>query len=94
MLAIRGSIATYATNVDAPDIPFWPLLFKNIRVDFLGSDDFTRADREAAARAANDALVAGWDGMPIAEQFPIGEIATAHERVEAPHQRGRVVVVP
>jgi len=67
---------------------------KNIRVDFLGSDDFTRADREAAARATNDALVAGWDGMPIAEQFPIGEIATAHERVEAPDQRGRVVVVP
>jgi len=93
-LPLGGTIAAYASSDASPAIPFWPLLFKNIRVDFLGSDDFTRADREAAARAANDALVAGWDGMPIAEQFPIGEIATAHERVEAPHQRGRVVVVP
>ncbi len=46
MLDVRGSIATYATNVDAPAIPFWLLLFKNIRIDFLGSDDFAPADKE------------------------------------------------
>lgn len=92
MLAVRGSIATYSTNVDTPRIPFWPLLFNNARVDFLGSDDFTAADKEEAARAINDALIAGWEGMPIAERFPLDEIATAHERLEAPHQRGRVVL--
>jgi NADPH2:quinone reductase len=93
MLAVRGSVATYATNVDTPNIPFWPLLFKNVRVDFLGSDDFTPADKEEAARAINEALLAGWNGMPIAERFPLNEIATAHERLEAPRQRGRVVVL-
>ena len=93
MLAVRGSVATYATNADTPGIPFWPLLFKNIRVDFLGSDDFTPADKEEAARAINEALVAGWDGMPIAERFSLDEIAIAHERLEAPRQRGRVVVL-
>ena len=74
-------------------IPFWPLLFKNIRVDFLGSDDFTAADKAEAARAVNEALAAGWVGMPIAGRFPLAEIAKAHETVEASRQRGRVVVV-
>ena len=93
VLSIRGSIATYATDVEAPSIPFWPLLFKNVRVDFLGSDDFTRADKEEAARATNEALLAGWEGMPIAEQFSLDEIATAHERLETSHRRGRFVLV-
>jgi len=62
-------------------------------VDFLGSDDFTSAEKEEAAREINEALLAGWDGMPIAERFPLNEIATAHERLEAPRQRGRIVVL-
>jgi NADPH:quinone reductase len=93
LLAIRGSVATYATDVDTPSLPFWPLLFKNIRVDFLGSDDFASGDKAEAARAINEALVAGWAGFEIAERLPLEEIAIAHERVEAPRQRGRVVLV-
>jgi NADPH:quinone reductase len=92
LLAVRGSVATYATDAGSPAIPFWPLLFKNIRVDFLGSDDFTPADKAEAARAVNEALVAGWVGMPIAARFPLEEIATAHEALEASRQRGRVLV--
>ena len=88
-----GSVATYATDRTLPTIPFWPLLFKNVRVDFLGSDDFARADKEEAARAINEALIAGWNGMPIAERFPLDEIAVAHERLEASRPRGRVVVL-
>lgn len=93
MLDVRGSIATYATNVDTPAIPFWLLLFKNIRIDFLGSDDFAPADKEKAARATNEALLSGWRGMPIVEQFPLDEIASAHEVVEASRPRVRVVVM-
>ena len=93
LLAVRGSIATYATDIDAPDIPFWPLLFKNIRVDFLGSDDFLPADKAEAARAINEAFIAGWDGFEIAERFQLDEIAAAHERLEAPRRRGRVVLL-
>jgi NADPH2:quinone reductase len=93
VLAVRGSVATYATETESPALPFWPLLFKNIRVDFLGSDDFTAPDKTEAARAVNDALAAGWAGMPISERFSLDEIVAAHERVEAPRQRGRVVLV-
>jgi NADPH2:quinone reductase len=95
LLAVRGSVATYATDTGSPVIPFWPLLFKNIRVDFLGSDDFTAAHKAEAALAVNEALAAGWAGMPIAEQFPLEEIVAAHETVEtaSPRRRGRVVLI-
>jgi NADPH2:quinone reductase len=91
-LALRGSIATYATDVGTPSIPFWPLLFKNIRIDFLGSDDFAAEDKMKAAHAVNEALLAGWRGFEIAERFPLEEIAAAHERAEAPLRRGRIVL--
>jgi NADPH2:quinone reductase len=93
LLSVHGSLATYATDAATPPIPFWPLLFKNIRVDFLGSDDFGPADKVEAARAINDALVAGWEGFEIAERLPLDEVATAHERLEASGMRGRVVVL-
>src|SRR5262249_32635096 len=48
VLAEGGSIATYATNAPTPTIPFWQLVFKNIRIFFLGSDDFPRDEKVAA----------------------------------------------
>jgi NADPH2:quinone reductase len=94
LLTIGGSIATYASDADTPAAPFWPLVFKNIRVCFLGSDDFPPDAKVAAARALNEALEAGWEGFEIAERLPLSEIATAHERVERPVRRGRVIVIP
>ena len=52
MLALRGCIAACTTDTAAPAIPFWPLLFKNICLDFHGSDDSTP---EAEAQAAQGA---------------------------------------
>ena len=46
----------------------------------------------AATRDLNDALQAGWAGFEIAERIPLVEIARAHELVEHPVRRGRVVV--
>jgi NADPH:quinone reductase len=92
LLSVHGSVATYATDAANPSIPFWPLLFKNVRVDFLGSDDFRPADKLEAAREINAALVAGWEGFEIAQRLPLDEIAAAHERLEAPAARGRVVI--
>lgn len=92
LLALRGSLATYATDVGTPSIPFWPLVFKNIRIDFLGSDDVAAEDKVKAAHAVNEALLAGWRACEIAERYPLEEIATAHERAEAPLRRGRIVL--
>jgi NADPH2:quinone reductase len=92
LLKMGGSIATYATNVATPAIPFWLMVFKNIRLFFLGSDDFPKDARVAAARDLSAALEAGWPGFEIAERIPLVEIARAHELVEHPARRGRIVV--
>jgi len=93
VLKPRGSIAAYATDRALPPIPFWPMVFKNLRLFFLGSDDFTSEEKRSAAEALNQALEAGWSGFEIAERLPLSEIALAHELVEHPRRPGRVVVV-
>jgi NADPH:quinone reductase len=93
LLKPGGSIATYATDIASPKIPFWQMVFKNIRVFFLGSDDFAKEAKMQAARDLNAALEAGWPGFEIGERIPLAEIARAHELVEHPLRRGRVVVL-
>jgi NADPH:quinone reductase len=93
LLKMNGSIASYATNVATPTIPFWLMVFKNIRLFCLGSDDFSKEDKITATRDLNAALEAGWSGFEIAERVPLSEIARAHELVEHPARHGRVVVM-
>jgi NADPH:quinone reductase len=93
VLAAGGSIGTYATNAPTPTVPFWPLVFKNIRMFFLGSDDFPRDEKVAAARAITEALARGWQGLDIGARFALADIAEAHEFVERPTKAGRVIVV-
>jgi NADPH2:quinone reductase len=75
-----------------PKIPYWPLVFSNIRIFFIGSDDLPVAAKIEAALAINQAFEAGWQGLEIAERFPLEEIAQAHEFVEHPTKSGRVIV--
>jgi NADPH:quinone reductase len=93
LLKLGGSIASYATDNATPKIPFWQMVFKNIRVFFLGSDDFPKEAKMQAAQDLNAALEAGWPGFEIGERIPLADIARAHELVEHPTRRGRVVVV-
>jgi NADPH2:quinone reductase len=92
LLAPGGSIATYATRDPTPAIPFWPLVFKNVQLFFLGSDDFPAEAKLTAARALNRALEGGWPGFEIEARFPIEKIAEAHEAIEQRRVSGRVVL--
>jgi NADPH:quinone reductase len=92
LLKMGGSIATYATDSPTPKIPFWQMVFKNIRVFFLGSDDFPKDAKVLAAQDLSRALEAGWAGFEIGERIPLSDVARAHELAEHPVRRGRVVV--
>jgi NADPH:quinone reductase len=92
VLAQGGSIATYATNAPTPELPFWQFVFINTRIFFVGSDDIPAQAKIEATRVINRALEAGWQGLGIAERFPLDEIARAHDFVEHPTKSGRVIV--
>jgi NADPH2:quinone reductase len=87
-----GSMCVYATSEPSPRVPVWELVFKNIRVFFLGSDDFPAEAKGAAARDLNAALEAKWPAFENIERFPLSAIAEAHESIENRKARGRVVV--
>jgi NADPH2:quinone reductase len=93
LLGLGGSIAAYATGDPAPAIPFWRLVFKNVRLFFLGSDDFPAEAKTAATVALNEALAGGWPGFEIGARFPLEGIADAHEALEGWRVSGRVVLI-
>jgi NADPH2:quinone reductase len=94
LLKIGGSIATYATGDETPEVPFWPMVFQNARVFFLGSDDFPKQAKIEAACELTAALEEGWTGFEIGQRLRLEEIAQAHELVEEQKTRGRIVVNP
>src|SRR5580692_11389870 len=38
-------LAAYASGQDRPELPFWPMLFNNLTIRLLGSDDFSHETR-------------------------------------------------
>ena len=87
-----GSIATYATNAPRPEIPFWPLVFANVRIDFLGSDDFSPESQARAATDLSDSLAEGWRPFGTFDRYPLSAIAAAHEQIERGQPKGKVVI--
>jgi NADPH2:quinone reductase len=84
-------IAAYATSHPRPDFPFWPMLFDNVTIRLLGSDDFPV---EAKRQAAADLTAAAHEGaldISIDDQYPLERVGEAHDRVTA-GSRGRVLL--
>jgi NADPH2:quinone reductase len=89
-----GVIAAYASRRDRPDFPFWPMLFANLTIRLLGSDDFPH---EAKRQAADDLTTAAREGalsIPIGELLPLHQIAEAHDRVDAGARKRVLLSIP
>ena len=82
-------IAAYATRRDRPDFPFWPMLFTNITIRLLGSDDFLQAAKHQAAADLTSAANDGSLSIDIANRLPLDRVAEAHDAVDA-GAKGRV----
>lgn len=91
VVADGAVIAAYASRADRPDIPFWPLLFANVTLRMLGSDDFAAAAKQTAVRDLTEIALAGKLHSVVAAHYPLDEIARAHDLVDA-GTRGRVLV--
>jgi len=84
-------IVASASRSYRPDIPFWPLAFANVTLRLIYSGGISD---EAKQQAAHDLMTAsesfGLD-VPIAECYPLANIARGHELVDA-GVLGRVLV--
>jgi NADPH2:quinone reductase len=84
-------IAAYASRDDRPGFPFWPMLFDNVTIRLLGSDDFPAEAKEQAGADLSAAARDGALSIPIVDPLPLGRIAEAHDLVDA-GTRHRIVV--
>ncbi|MFJ8931505.1 NADPH:quinone reductase [Streptomyces sp. NPDC102364] len=89
--ALDAVIAAYGTGTGRTELPFWPLLFNNVTLRLLGSDDFPAAAKRQAARDLTAAAAVGALTVDVRDRFPLEDIAKAHDQVDA-GTRGRVLV--
>jgi len=87
----QAVIAAYATREDRPGFPFWPMLFGNITIRLLGSDDFPATARQQAAADLTTAARDGALSIAVDAVLPLEQAAQAHDRVDA-GARGRVLL--
>jgi len=87
----NGIIAAYASRQDRPDFPFWPMLFDNIVIRLLGSDDFSAASKQQAAEDLTAAADEGALSIPIGTPLPLDRTAEAHDQVDV-GSRDRVLL--
>jgi NADPH2:quinone reductase len=89
--ADNAVIAAYGTREDRPVFPFRPLLWANVTIRLLGSDDFPVAAKREAASALTTAARDGALSIAIGDPLPLDRIAEAHDRVDA-GARERVLI--
>ena len=78
-----GSIATYASmGKPEPAIPFYPMMFKNLRLLWVFVYEMPAEAIETAARDVNAWLAAGRAVFPPFTKFPLERLADAHVTVE------------
>jgi NADPH2:quinone reductase len=92
VIAEHGVVAAYGSPDPHPRLPFWPLLFANVTLRLLGSDDFPAEAKRQAAADLTAAMAEGRLALPVAARFPLAETAAAHEAVERPAAAGKVLI--
>ncbi|HET9649126.1 MAG TPA: NADPH:quinone reductase [Microlunatus sp.] len=91
-VAANGAvIAAYATRDPRPRFDFWPMLFANLTIRLLGSDDFPTEAKQQAATELTSAARDGHLVIPIAPPLPLDQAAAAHDQVDT-NNRHRVLL--
>jgi len=93
VLKRNGAIATYSSDSDnQPQLPFLPLLTKNITVHFVLVYVMSNSAHQSAISDITTCLETGTLHHLVAQRFPLAEVAAAHQGVESGHMIGNVVI--
>lgn len=93
VIKVHGTIAAYGSAQNMrPEIPFYPFMFKSVKLNMVLVYLLSKQERQAAADRVNQALVTRQLLIPIHQKYPLSECARAHESVEAGDRHGAVIV--
>jgi NADPH2:quinone reductase len=92
VVANDAVIAAYASRAERPELPFWPLLFANVTVRLLGSDDFSARAKQQASTDLTAAAQQGALTIEVAPVYPLADVAAAHDHVDNGPRNGRILV--
>jgi NADPH:quinone reductase len=93
LMAPGGVIATYASDaVPEPQIPFWPMLAKDLAVRFVLVYAMSAQAHDEAANWITDALERGVLRHQVYRIFGLDDIIAAHESTESMSHVGKVLV--
>ena len=92
VVANDAVIAAYASRADRPELPFWPMLFANVTLSLLRSDDFSAEAKQQAGTDLTAAARTGALSILVAPANPLAEIAAAHDHVDKEPRNGHVLL--
>ncbi|HKE93001.1 MAG TPA: NADPH:quinone reductase [Povalibacter sp.] len=92
MLRAGGECVVYGSSASPLQLPFFPLIAKNLQLKFFIVYHLTAADRATAVSVLTRLLTHGMLRHNIAARLPLHEIAKAHEMVEQGSVTGNVVL--
>ncbi|PLS23169.1 NADPH:quinone reductase [Neptunicoccus cionae] len=89
----NGTIAAYGSAGDpAPQLPFMPMMFKDLTLRMILVYILTPQARREALEGVTAMLESGLLTHSVAASYPLDQSVTAHERVEQADKMGSVVV--
>lgn len=93
VIRANGRVATYGSMMQPqPTIPFYDLMFKNIRIDMFLIYLLDTQARQTVITHLSLLLESGNMSHNISHEYPLAEIALAHEAVEAARHSGNIVL--
>jgi NADPH2:quinone reductase len=92
LLRTGGECVAYGSGPKPMDLPFLPLIAKNLQLKFFMVYHLSDADRARAQSALQRMLARGDLMHNVAERLPLARIAEAHEVVEQGRALGNVVL--
>lgn len=92
LLKPNGELVVYGSGPAPLNLPFFPLISKNLQMKFFMVYHLTPSDRERATRVLTRLLERGQLQHQIAERLPLERIVDAHRLVESGQAVGNVVL--
>ena len=92
LLKPGGECVVYGSGAPQMQLPFFPLIAKNLQLKFFIVYHLAPADRERAVATLTRLLARGILKHNIAARLPLADIARAHEMVERGEAVGNVVL--